>query len=88
MISLAIGGNPSIVNYDMFVGVFSMLTLFYHIATSVNESFEVHPALSLALDVLNLLFFLCAGIATAAYLHVGNCMDRVSSYIILHLNMH
>ena len=61
MISLAIGGNPSIVNYDMFVAVFSMLTLFYSLLVSFRDGFAGHPMLPVALDGLNVLFFFCAG---------------------------
>jgi len=76
MISLAVGGNPSIVNFDMFVAVFSMLTLIYHIAVAFNDGISGHPALPAALDGINMLLFLIAGIATAAYLHVGQCSNQ------------
>ena len=78
MISLAIGGNPSIVNYDMFVGIFSFLTLFYAILVTFKDGLAGHPALPALLDGLNVFFFFCAGIATAAYLQTGNCTDAVS----------
>lgn len=78
MISLAIGGNPSIVNFDMFVGIFSFLTLFYAILVAFREDFSGHPALPSLLDGLNVFFFFCAGIATAAYLQTGSCTDAVS----------
>lgn len=78
MISMATGGNPAIVNYDMFVGVFSFLTLFYVIMVAFKEGAAGHPALPALLDGLNVLFFLCAGIATAAYLQTGSCNDAVS----------
>ncbi|OCK80292.1 hypothetical protein K432DRAFT_382336 [Lepidopterella palustris CBS 459.81] len=72
MIATAYSGNPSVVNYDMFVSVFGMLSLFYLFAGAFNEDFSI-PIVSIALDVLNTLFFLCAGIATAAYLGVHSC---------------
>ena len=78
MISLAIGGNPSIVNYDMFVAVFSMLTLFYSFLVAFKDGLSGHPMLPVALDGLNVLFFFCAGVATAAYLQTGSCNDEVS----------
>jgi len=73
MIATAFAGNPSIVNYDMFVAVFGMLSLFYLIPATFNEGFQFHPALMVGLDVLNTLFFLIGGIATAAYLGVHSC---------------
>ena len=79
MIQQAIGGNPSIVNYAMFVAVFSMLTLLYQIAATLNEGFVVLPVLPLVCDALNTLFFLVGGIALAAYLGVHSCMDAVRS---------
>ena len=88
MISMALGGNPSIVNYVMFVAVFSMLTLIYQMAQIHSDSFQVHSILPVALDGLNTLFFLVGGIAMAGYLHVGSCSDPVSSdnshYLLSH----
>lgn len=77
MIATAFAGNPSIVNYDMFVAVFGMLSLFYLIPATFNEGFQFHPALMVGLDVLNTLFFLIGGIATAAYLGVHSCGNAV-----------
>ena len=78
MITLALGGNPSVVNYDMFVAVFSMLTLFYQILQTQSNSFQIHSVLPLALDALNTLFTLVGGIAMAGYLRVGSCYDPVT----------
>jgi len=79
MIADAFGGNPSIVNYDMFVAVFAMLSLFYLIAIAFNEGFMGHGAIPLALDVLNTLFFFCGAVATAAKLGVHSCGSK--SYV-------
>jgi tetrahydromethanopterin S-methyltransferase subunit E len=76
---LAIQGGPSIINYDMFVAVFCMLALFYLTLVSVKESFAIHPIFPLVLDALCTLFTLIAGIATAAYLKVHSCSNRVST---------
>jgi hypothetical protein len=75
---LAIQGGPSVINYDMFVAVFCMLALFYLTLVSVKESFVIHPIFPLVLDALCTLFTLIAGIATAAYLRVRSCSNRVS----------
>lgn len=80
IIAEAISGNPSVINYDMFVAVFSMLSLFYLIPISFNEGFMGHPIIPLVLDVLNTLFFFCGGVAMAAKLHVHSCSD--SNYVM------
>ncbi|KAL1590112.1 hypothetical protein WHR41_01220 [Cladosporium halotolerans] len=81
---LAISSGPSVINYDMFVAVFCMLSLFYLILVSVKESFTIHPAFPLTLDILCTIFTLIAGIATAAYLNVHSCsnQDYLDSNII------
>ena len=76
MIATAFAGNPSIVNYDMFVSVFGMLSLFPLFLAAFSEGLSI-PIVTIALDVLNTTFFLCAAIATAAYLHVHSCSNRV-----------
>ncbi|KAI9849853.1 MAG: hypothetical protein M1837_000067 [Sclerophora amabilis] len=76
MIAEAFAGNPSIINYDMFVAVFSMLSLLYLIPVAIKDSFAMHPLIPLILDVLNTLFFLCGGIAMAAILRVHSCGSR------------
>lgn len=78
MIQEAFAGNPSIVNYCMFLAVFSMLSLFYLFAATANEGFAIHPMLMLALDALNTLLFLIGGIALAAQLRVHSCGNDVS----------
>ncbi|KAL8686158.1 MAG: hypothetical protein Q9218_007306 [Villophora microphyllina] len=68
----AFAGNPSIINYVMFVAVFAMLSLIYLIAASVMEAFAI-PIAMVALDAINMLLFLIGGIALAAYLGVHSC---------------
>jgi len=80
MIADAKSGNPSIINYTMFVAVFAMLSLFYLIAATINENFAISPFFMVAADALNTLFFLIGGIALAAYLNVHSCGDRVSRH--------
>ncbi|KAF1354846.1 marvel domain-containing protein [Delphinella strobiligena] len=76
MIATAYSGNPSLVNYDMFVAVFSMLSLFYLIPATVKEAFQGHPLLMVVLDALNAIFFFCGAVAMAAELHVHSCGNR------------
>ncbi|KAK4541508.1 hypothetical protein LTR36_007954 [Oleoguttula mirabilis] len=70
---IASGGNSSMIGYDLFCGVFAMLSLAYLIPASLKESIAIHPILPLVLNCLNLLFWFIGGIATAAYLHVHSC---------------
>ena len=77
MIADAIGGNPSIVNYVMFVSVFGMLSLFYLIVGTINETFAISPFFMLAADALNTIFFFVGGVALAAYLNVHSCHNHV-----------
>jgi hypothetical protein len=78
MIHDALGGNPSIVNYDMFAAVFSMLSLFYLVPVAIKEEFAFHPLIAIVLDFFNTLFFLCGAIAMAGYLGVHSCGNQVS----------
>lgn len=80
MIASAFSGNHSVVNYDMFVAVFAMLSLFYLILAAIRETFA-KPMVIIVLDALNTLFFLCGAIATAAYLGAHSCSN--DSYTLL-----
>ncbi|KAF2758343.1 putative non-classical export protein Nce2 [Pseudovirgaria hyperparasitica] len=71
----AYAGNPSIINYDMFVAVFGMLSLIYLIPTSIKDGMAI-PIVTMALDGLNTLFWLIGGIATAAYLGAHSCSNE------------
>ena len=77
MIATASGGNPSIVNYIIFVSVFGMLSLFYLIVATIKEDFAIAPVFMVVADALNVLFFLVGGIALAAYLGVHSCANHV-----------
>jgi hypothetical protein len=80
MIATAFSGNPSSINYTMFVSVFSMLSLFYLIPATLKPDFSLHPLLMVLLDLLNTLFFFCAAVALAAFLGVHSCGNDVSNY--------
>jgi hypothetical protein len=77
IIADAVAGNPSSINYTIFVSVFSMLSLIYLVAVAFNDGFVVHPALPLLLDALNTLFFFAGAVALAAKLHVHSCSNQV-----------
>ncbi|KAK8167767.1 marvel domain-containing protein [Phyllosticta citrichinensis] len=74
IIADAFSGNPSVINYTMFAAVFAMLSLFYLIPATVKDGLGV-PLVMMGLDVVNTLFFLCGGIALAAYLGVHSCSN-------------
>jgi hypothetical protein len=76
MIATSFKGNSAMVNYDMFVSVFGMLSLLYLVPTTFMDSFSV-PMVNMALDLLNVLFWFCAAVATAAYLGVHSCSNPV-----------
>lgn len=70
-------GNPSIINYNMFVAVFGMLSLFYLVPATISERFVIMPILPLIIDVLNVLFWFCGAVALAAKLGVHSCSNHV-----------
>ncbi|MDI1485547.1 MAG: hypothetical protein OHK93_000685 [Ramalina farinacea] len=76
MIHDAKAGDPSVVNYAMFVAVFGMLSLIYLIAGTINESFSGSPMFMLIADALNTIFFFCGGVALAADLKVHSCGNQ------------
>jgi hypothetical protein len=75
---VAMGHSPAIINYDLFATIFALLTLFYLVAATLNDSFVIHRAIMLGVDVLNCLWLFIAAVATAAILGVHSCTDRVS----------
>ena len=77
MIAQANAGNPATVNYNMFVAVFAMLSLFYLLAATWNDSFTGHPIIPLVLDALNTLFLFAGATALAAGLGVHSCSNSV-----------
>jgi hypothetical protein len=77
VIASAFAGNPALINYDIFVATFSMLSLFYLIAAAWNESFMGHPIIPVTLDLLNAIFFFTAAIAMAAELGAHSCSNDV-----------
>lgn len=78
MIATSFAGNPSVINYDMFVSVFAMLSLFYLIAICFKEQFTIHKFVPATLDLLNVLFWFCAAVAMAAELGAHSCSSSVS----------
>ncbi|KAJ5390753.1 uncharacterized protein N7496_001821 [Penicillium cataractarum] len=80
MIAESFAGNPSTVNYSMYVSAFSMLSLFYLVPASWNSDWAIHPIIMVVVDVLNCVFFFCAAIALAAKLTCHSCSNH--SYLV------
>lgn len=76
MIAEAFAGNPSSVNYTMFLAAFSMLSLFYLVPASFNSDWAIHPIIMIVVDALNCVFFFCAAIALAAKLECHSCSNK------------
>ncbi|KIW28482.1 hypothetical protein, variant 1 [Cladophialophora immunda] len=76
VIAMAFAGNPSLINYDMFVAAFGMLSLFYLVAVAFNDSFMGHPIFPVIVDLLNCIFLFCAAVAMAAELKVHSCSNN------------
>jgi hypothetical protein len=83
VIASAFAGNPALINYDIFVATFSMLSLFYLIAAAWNESFIGHPIIPVVVDLLNAIFFFTAAIAMAAELGAHSCSNDVRTTFAL-----
>lgn len=77
IIAMAWSGNPASINYSMFTAAFSLASLFYLIPATWSEDIAGHPIILIVVDLLNMIFFLCAGIALAARLHVHSCKNQV-----------
>ena len=77
IIADAKSGNPSIINYSIFIAVFSMLSLIYLILATVNESLSGNPIFVVVVDAINTLLFFCGGTALAAQLGTHSCGNKV-----------
>ena len=77
VIASAFAGNPSSINYAIFVAVFSWLVLFYGFAAAFMEGLAI-PIVMIGLDGLATLLTFIAGVVLAARLRVHSCGDHVS----------
>lgn len=76
VIAMAGHGTSSVVNWQMFVVSFSILSLIYLVAAAFNEGFSGHPLIPVAVDTLNTLFFFCGAVALAAKLGAHSCSNE------------
>ncbi|TVY78516.1 Non-classical export protein [Lachnellula suecica] len=72
VIASAFAGNPSVINYAIFVTLWAMLTVLVGFVAAFTESL-IPAVLLLGMDALAVLFTLTVGIALAAELHAKSC---------------
>lgn len=77
VIAEAFAGNPSSINWSMFVAAFSMVVVLYGIAANFVTSLAI-PIVTIVLDGLAALFTFITGVVFAAYLHVHSCGNQVN----------
>ena len=73
----AFAGNPSGVNFSMFVAALSAAALIYTLAAAFVESLAM-PIVMIVIDALLTAFTFIAGVLLAAKLHVHSCGNNVS----------
>ncbi|EFR02797.1 hypothetical protein MGYG_05797 [Nannizzia gypsea CBS 118893] len=76
MIDDAIRGSSSVVNYNLFVSAFILLSLLYLIPASLSDTVMFHPVLTFIIDALCCVFAFCGAIALPARQHVHSCSNR------------
>jgi len=76
VIAEAFAGNPSAINFAMFVAVLSWIGVIYGFAASIIDSLAIKVVL-LVLDGLNVVFTFVAGVVLAAKLGVHSCGNKV-----------
>jgi hypothetical protein len=82
MIHEATHGNPSVVNYQIFVGAFSSLSLIFLIASVKFEGLRDAKLIVVILDWLNTLFFFAGGVSLATKLGVHSCSNQVGCIFV------
>ncbi|KAF3894539.1 Non-classical export protein Nce102 [Trichophyton interdigitale] len=76
MIDDAIHGSSSVVNYNLFVLAFILLSLLYLIPASLSDKIMLHPILMFFIDALCCIFAFCGAIALPARQHVHSCSNK------------
>lgn len=79
VIASAFSGNPSSINYAIFVSVFCWIVLIYGFLAAFMESLAIPMALWV-LDGLATLFTFIAGVVLAARLGVHSCNNTVCNH--------
>ncbi|KAF3479991.1 uncharacterized protein GIQ15_06967 [Arthroderma uncinatum] len=76
MIDDALHGSSSVVNYNLFVPAFVLLSLLYLIPASLSDKVMFHPILMLIIDGLCCLFAFAGAIALPAKQRVHSCTNE------------
>jgi non-classical export protein 2 len=76
VIAEAFAGNPSSINYAIFVAVFSWIVLLIGYFAAWKE---LPKLIMIALDSFATLFTFIAGVVLAAKLHVHSCSNSVNA---------
>lgn len=72
------GGSNSQVNFAVFLGIFSLLTIFYVAAARFFMKDKLgNPTVLTILDGANTIFFFAGGIALAVVLRVHSCSNTL-----------
>jgi hypothetical protein len=79
MLASPASNRPAIINFDLFVIIFAMLSLVYLTLATAYEKFVFNPLLMFGLDLLNTFWFFCGAVANAAILGVHSCENMVRS---------
>jgi hypothetical protein len=80
VIATAFAGNPSSINYAIFVAVFSWIVLLFGLAAAWMEQSNI---ILIVLDALATIFTFIAGVVLAAKLGVHSCGNRVRLFCAL-----
>lgn len=75
-IAVAFAGNPSSVNFAIFVAVLAFLISLFGLAAAVVEAIAI-PIVLLVADAVATLFTFIAGVVLAAKLGVHSCGNKV-----------
>ncbi len=80
VIAEAFAGNPSSINYAIFVAVFSWIVLLIGYFAAFQEMSNI---ILVVLDALASMFTFIAGVVLAAKLHVHSCSNLVRAHQFL-----
>jgi hypothetical protein len=83
VIAEAFSGNPSSVNYAIFVAVFSWIVLLIGLVVAFTDLENIILQVLIALDALAVVFTFVAGVVLAAKLGVHSCGNTVSVILCL-----
>lgn len=84
VIAMAFAGNPSSINFAMFVAAYSMLVVLFGLAGVFIEALAM-PLILLITDGIATLLTFIAGVVLAAKLGAHSCSSEVSRELSAHM---